>query len=344
MEGKDVDWFAAIKSPSGFGRTDGKSFVYFDSAQTGFEWSRFLINSTDSAIGATIKQLYERNKDVFSIAYNDDSPDGRADGYRAHSKGVAVFDHEVGFWMIHSVPNFPPSKEYDFPKTGSMYAQSFLCLSLSVNFLEEIGQYMRFAHVSPFLNNLPEFHKIIAPSLVDVAAKRTLPSSATVFKTIRELKTLNGTIAKGFSKHKRFGADLWYNLIAPTLKTPMSVETWRKGNGKDIGSKCSKNKARQNVYDVEVVKLLGKSFSYRRDHSKWGVSMNVNVPAVCIGDINRQESQFKRGGGAVCIEDIKLWKTFHGSIGKYANCRIKPRTPRTFENDATKRPKQPDNL
>ncbi|RCN28119.1 deoxyribonuclease-2 domain protein [Ancylostoma caninum] len=231
---------------------------------------------------------------------------------------------------------------YDFPKSGSLNAQSFLCLSLSVNFLDEIGQYMRFAHVAPFLSNLPEFHKIIAPSLVDVVAKRSLPNSATVFKTIRELETLNGTKAKGFSKNKKFGQDLWYNFIAPTLKTSMSVETWRKGSGKDIGSQCSKNKMRQNVYDVEVVKLLEKSFSYSKDHSKWGVSVNANVPAVCIGDINRQESQFKRGGGAVCIEDMKLWKAFHA------------RTPRTFEKDSTKgpkqktkptkRPKQPDNL
>ncbi|RCN39373.1 hypothetical protein ANCCAN_14710, partial [Ancylostoma caninum] len=112
MEGKDVDWFAALKTPSGLDRTNGRSFVYFDSTQTGFEWSPKLINSPDSAIGATIKQLYESNKDVFTIAYNDDSPDGRADGNHAHSKGVAVFNNDVGFWMIHSVPNFPPSSKY----------------------------------------------------------------------------------------------------------------------------------------------------------------------------------------------------------------------------------------
>ncbi|KIH42945.1 deoxyribonuclease II, partial [Ancylostoma duodenale] len=110
MEGKDVDWFAAVKTPSGLDDTKGKSFAYFDSAQTGFKWSPKLINSTDSAIGATINQLYNIKKDTtFTIAYNDDSPDDKVNGYRAHSKGVAVFNKEVGFWMIHSVPNFPPS-------------------------------------------------------------------------------------------------------------------------------------------------------------------------------------------------------------------------------------------
>lgn len=57
------------------------------------------------------------------------------------------------------------SENYDFPESGSIFAQSFLCLSLSVNALEDVGQYMRFAQVAPFLSNLPPFHKVM---LVDV--------------------------------------------------------------------------------------------------------------------------------------------------------------------------------
>ncbi|KAL6728023.1 hypothetical protein Aduo_009836 [Ancylostoma duodenale] len=301
MEGKDVDWFAAVKTPSGLDDTKGKSFAYFDSAQTDkgsfipicesgllhfpceFKWSPKLINSTDSAIGATINQLYKINKDTtFTIAYNDDSPDDKVNGYRAHSKEVAVFNKEVGFWMIHSVPNFPPSTKYGFPDSGSVYAQSFLCLSLSVNSLEDVGQYMRFAQVTPFFSNLPEFHEIIAPSLVDVVGKKSLPRSATVFTTIRELKTLGGRSERILEAQK-----IW---------------------------------SRPLVYDVEEVNLLGEPFPSSKDHSKWGVSMNVDKPAVCIGDVNRQVSQFNRGGGAVCIEDKKLWQAFHGSVAKYEKC------------------------
>ncbi|KHJ89008.1 hypothetical protein OESDEN_11184 [Oesophagostomum dentatum] len=62
-------------------------------------------------------------------------------------------------------------------------------------------------------------------------------------------------------------------------------------------------------------------YSSSKDHSKWGVSLDGNVPAVCIGDVNRQESQFKRGGGAVCIEDKNMWKTFYNSIGSYVDCK-----------------------
>ncbi|CAJ0600398.1 unnamed protein product [Cylicocyclus nassatus] len=170
MEGKDVDWFAAIKLPSDVDTAEGQIFVYFDPLVGGWTRSKLLISSNKSAIGATLSQLYSIDKKkTFAIAYNDDSPDGPVVSGLAHSKGVAVFDNFVGFWMVHSVPNFPPSRgRYSYPASGAVYGQSFLCMSISSNSLEDVGQYMRYAHVNPYLTNLPEYYKILAPSLVDV--------------------------------------------------------------------------------------------------------------------------------------------------------------------------------
>ncbi|KAL6728580.1 hypothetical protein Aduo_010342 [Ancylostoma duodenale] len=320
MQGEDVDWFAAIKLPPGADERKGRSFVFFDSTQYGWKRSLQPVDSKKSAIGATISQIYEVDKKkTFTIAYNDDSPVKTVDSGRGHSKGVAAFDSDVGFWMVHSVPNFPPIKKYDYPESGTRFAQSFLCLSLSTNALEDVGQYMRFAHVTPFLSNLPASFEVVAPPLVDVVKKRPLSKSSTDFTTIRTIVTLGGKKAKGFAKSKRFGADLWYKFIAPNLKTSMAVETWRSGSGKDVGTTCG---GKQNVYDVSIVSVLNATFPSSKDHSKWGVSMKQMVPAVCIGDLNRQVSQYKRGGGAVCIEDPKLWKTFFKSIGEYENCPV----------------------
>ncbi|EPB76495.1 deoxyribonuclease-2 domain protein [Ancylostoma ceylanicum] len=211
------------------------------------------------------------------------------------------------------------SEKYDYPKSGTRFAQSFLCLSLSTNALEDVGQYMRFAQVTPFLSNLPASFKVLAPSLVDVVNKKSPSKSASDFTTIRTIVTLNGKKAKGFAKGKKFGADLWYKFIAPNLKTSMAVETWRGGNAEDVGTTCGN---KQNVYDVSSVTVLNTTFANSMDHSKWGVSMEQKIPAVCIGDVNRQVSQYKRGGGAVCIEDLKLWRTFYKSVGEYENCPI----------------------
>ncbi|KAJ1347908.1 deoxyribonuclease II [Parelaphostrongylus tenuis] len=58
------------------------------------------------------------------------------------------------------------------------------------------------------------------------------------------------------------------------------------------------------------VQLPSASFRNSLDHSKWGVSMDESMPFVCIGDVNRQISQFKRGGGAACIRNKIFGKHF----------------------------------
>ncbi|KIH57045.1 deoxyribonuclease II [Ancylostoma duodenale] len=286
MDGEDVDWFAALKYPANVDERRGRSFVYFDSSQKGWKLSPQPINSTESAIGATVNQIYGMDKTrMFGIAYNDDVPGTHVNGDRGHSKGVALFDESVGFWMLHSVPNYPP------PGT--------------------------------------------APVLEDVVSKKSLKRSDAVYTTIRGIETLGGRKVKGFSKHKKFQLDLWHDFIALNLHTDMAVETWRNGAAKDVGSQCGGG---ANVYDVNNIALLGRSFSSSKDHSKWGVSMSEKVPAVCIGDVNRQESQFKRGGGAVCIEDRTLWKTFRESVTDFDGCDVSSKTddkkaPKSIKED-----------
>ncbi|KAK6028479.1 deoxyribonuclease II [Ostertagia ostertagi] len=320
MNGKDVDWFVAVKLPANVDERKGRSFVYYDSSQSGWVMSKQPINSTDSAIGATLKQLYTSNdKTTFKIAYNDDCPGKQVDSGRGHSKGVAVFTIDSGFWLVHSVPNFPPPDKYDYPETGSKYAQSFICLSLDANYLEDISQYMRYSQVTPYITNLPKNFEIIAPYLVDVVNRKSLGRSDTRFTTSHDFETRGHKRIKAFAKHKKFGKDLWHDFIAPYLRTPMAVETWRNGAAKDVGTQCDDG---ENVYDVTSVKVLDKEYASSKDHSKWGVSMSESVPAVCIGDVNRQESQFKRGGGAVCIEDVTLWRTFRGSVNSFSDCGV----------------------
>uniref|UniRef100_A0A0R3PD91 Deoxyribonuclease-2-alpha n=1 Tax=Angiostrongylus costaricensis TaxID=334426 RepID=A0A0R3PD91_ANGCS len=367
--------FVAIKLPSFVDKWRGRGFAYFDSSQTDWVLSPVPINSTSSAIGATLRELYLKNEKVLKIAHNDDWPDThKANGGRGHSKGVAVANLEGGFWLIHSVPNFPPigisysyflfqllkiyslnrhhvipssaiistissilsfigykfmityefqrrkkvlTAKYGYPESGTKFAQSLLCISFDVDALPAISQYMRYAQVTPFIAKLPQ-----APYFEDVIRKKSLTRSDTIFTYSHTIQTQNEcnslfeaqeiqqrflffySAAFPFSEreHKCYFVDLWHDLIAPSLRTPLGVETWRNGAAQDVGTQCGDGAnvgfsrvseflnilSSHAVYDVTEVQLPSAKFSSSSDHSKWGVSMRESSPVVCIGDVNRQ--------------------------------------------------------
>ncbi|EYC44063.1 hypothetical protein Y032_0473g2102 [Ancylostoma ceylanicum] len=62
LEGEDVDWFVALKRPEAVDNSKGTSFVYFDSTKSGWVESEKRITSDASAIGATVSQLYSKDK------------------------------------------------------------------------------------------------------------------------------------------------------------------------------------------------------------------------------------------------------------------------------------------
>ncbi|KAK6052520.1 deoxyribonuclease II [Cooperia oncophora] len=216
----------------------------------------------------TLKPFYKRNKKQFMFAYNDDSPIGKAKSYRGHSKGVVVFDDETGFWMIHSVPNFPPLGSYSYPESGMKFGQIFLCLSLSTEFLEDIGDHLRYVQATPFFSNLPRKFSKRFPILVSIVKKQSLPKSAKQFARVGQLSTIQ---------------DLWLDLVAPELDTSLDVESWLNGAADDLDSTCTR---RTSIYDVSAVNLPDVSFDSSRDHSKWAVAdKGGRKSIVCVGDL-----------------------------------------------------------
>ncbi|XP_011304336.1 deoxyribonuclease-2-alpha isoform X2 [Fopius arisanus] len=41
---------------------------------------------------------------------------------------------------------------------------------------------------------------------------------------------------------------------------------------------------------------------------------------VCVGDINRADTQFNRGGGTVCLNSPNLWKNYRDSVNEIEPC------------------------
>lgn len=75
------------------------------------------------------------------ILYNDEPPNRKSNSIKGHNKGVVLANTEGGFWLVHSVPHFPPiGADYTYPRSGTVYGQSFLCISLDLPNLDKVGE------------------------------------------------------------------------------------------------------------------------------------------------------------------------------------------------------------
>ena len=136
------------------------------------------------------------------------------------------------------------------------------------------------------------------------------------------MTSVGGMKFKSFSKSPNDHVDLYAKIVAPNLKTNLYVETWRKNPGNPLESFCTKPSV-ENVNEIDLKfsnsKLNGK-FGYKDDHSKWALSKSVALPYICIGDINRMESQYKRGGGTTCFQTPQVWKYWDQWVGAVESC------------------------
>ncbi|TKR69261.1 hypothetical protein L596_021442 [Steinernema carpocapsae] len=332
----DVDWWFAYKMPKVkngniAGIKDGHAFYYLDSNKPTFAASSNDLSSKSQAIAFTLQQYYDQKDDpsVFHAMYNDEEvPDEMpereflsnltgielaSDEY-GHTKGVTFFNQKDGVWYIHSVPKFPHAETYEYPASGRTYAQSMLCLSLKYDQLSKIGTQMYFNHPDIYSSQLPINMAHDNPDLAKVLGGKHKTGSPT--SSVVDLVTKGGVKFRSFAKTGEFGKDLYDSLVAPDLKTPLKVETWRRGS--PVPLDCS---ASYLVLDALEMKVGSTpEFKYTHDHSKMAVSSSGSHPYTCIGDINRMHSQFKRGGGTVCLKDYNVWNAYKVLVEQTNSC------------------------
>ncbi len=170
--GKPVDWWfiyklsAESKTPDGK-PIDGSQYVYFDSEMAKNNDAKLVlspngIDQTKGALFNTFSQLFsastKQNKNLGWYTYNDEdhqtkSKKGELKGSgpsdRGHCKGALAFDlvNNTAFWLIHSVPLFPLTNQYEYPATGHKMAQTMLCIQLAdADTAKNIAQLMYDAH------------------------------------------------------------------------------------------------------------------------------------------------------------------------------------------------------
>ena len=321
--GQNVDWvilykLPMMKSPDPDDAIDeGISYAFLtsNSVQSGWKLSDASIDSPHSIPAKILDPLY-KSKNYAYIFYNDEHPDGHVSFTGGHTKGVVGFEKDEGFWMIHSVPKYPPEAGYGYPKTGHRYGQTFLCISFKTEqTADDIGQLLFFNNPSVYMKNIPKWAEKYSNF---VKASEGGHVTDPPFYVITNMRSSSNVLFTAFAKYTEFGKDLYADLVAPALKINLLVETWPNGPGK-MNSSCDKPFHVMNIDGLDFKGVIDKkgremNFTTKHDHAKWAVgthaSDNHMRNMVCIGDINRMLSQEKRGGGTVCFQNRAVWKAF----------------------------------
>lgn len=324
-DGKTVDWFAFYKLPDRTSRAStgmGLDYLYLDSTMRTWSKSHHLINSSRSSLGRTLEQLYEAynsKNDTAYLIYNDAVPAPvNYSGNYGHTKGLLVWNRLQGFWLIHSVPKFPPvpEKGYEYPTSGRRYAQSGLCITFKYSQFETIdSQLLVFQPniYSCFIPNIFLWELIHMPQMCAKSSASKIPS-----RRLTVLQSAQGLNFLHFAKSTFYTDDIFAAWIAQQLKVHLLVESWQRKNH-ELPSNCS---LPYHVYNIKAIQEPHQSyFSSHHDHSKWCISTKDSQSRwTCIGDLNRSPHQALRSGGFICTKNRYIYQSFNGLVSHYAIC------------------------
>ena len=315
----NVDWFTAFKVPkikdSEPNHANGLGFFYTDPSTTLSEAPSNLGATTGNPLYYSLQPVYQKDDDNIGYMMVSDQPPHResnpSDTY-AHKKGVLIYDKDNGIFIEHSVPRYPNDPKntstYSYPDTGTTYGQSFLCTTLTHDDIDKWAKGMLIERGYVYTHNTPSFAKTVSSSIPKIINADWNEDDMTLESSISTQKA--DFIL--FSKHRKWGKDLYHDLIAPYFKKDVYAETWSRGTG-TFTSNCSGS---YSAYNVLSVNFLDVEWERTKDHSKWCVVGDY----VCIGGINRQQKQTERGGGTWCRKDSTFANKMKKIITEYQSC------------------------
>ncbi|KAM9849219.1 deoxyribonuclease-2-beta isoform 2-T2 [Aulostomus maculatus] len=295
--------------------------MYLDPSVESWQLSKFMINTSQGAIGNTLNQLYQgqaykSNSSVYAF-YNDAPPVLDYIKEYGHTKGVLFFDHSQGFWLSHSIPHFPsfPEVGYVYPSSGKVNGQTALCVSYHYE------QFLRIVHQMVYI--FPRFYNCSVPSaflaklpLLAQLCEGSKPPAADDKKE-EQIFSIQREMFISFVKSEHFVDDIYAGWVAQALDADLLVESWQK-QSHALPSNCSLPKYVMNVMRIHLPGSV--PFKSYYDHSKWCVSRAYKDQITCLGDLNRVRAQMWRGGGLVCSFNPVIYKAFREVVDWYIGC------------------------
>jgi deoxyribonuclease-2 len=328
-DGKPVDWWFMYKvagdsTTSTGGKApvlDGKKvtgieYLYYD-AETRGELALSPSTVQAGALQRTLNQLYgPASKTLGWWFYNDENPiNGDVVSARGHTKGVIAFDlaSNSGLWLVQSTPKFPPKGKYGFPRTGQRNAQTLLCITLrDATVAQSIAKQM-YAAQQPNVYLASGIPAQLGDEPNDPRVKLIrdqVASGNTPLHVVIPFTSKAGVKFMSMAKNRTWNLDFYNDLVGPTLKENLDVETWEH----DPVPPPEDSDKTHTVLDMKSVdlKALGVDLQWSEedDHAKLAISAASEAQHyVCVGDLNFTIAQRKRGGGTVAFQCEPLWKS-----------------------------------
>ncbi|XP_070688732.1 deoxyribonuclease-2-beta isoform X2 [Pempheris klunzingeri] len=321
--GEPVDWFIIYKLPRSMnGKVgSGVEYMYLDSSVGSWQMSKFMVNTSQGAIGNTLNQLYMgeayKSKGSVYALYNDGPPIlDYIQGY-GHTKGALLFDRSQGFWLSHSVPHFPsfPERGYHYPSSGKVNGQTALCVTYQYEQFLRIAKQLVYIYPRFYNCSVPNAFLADVPQLAQLC-EGTKPPLATD-KKVEHLFSILGEKFVSFVKSEHFVDDIYTGWVAQVLDADLLVESWQRQEH-ELPSNCSLPRHTMNIKKIQLPGPV--LFQSRHDHSKWCVSRAYEDQVTCLGDLNRERAQLWRGGGLICSYNPLIYKAFRQVVHWYIGC------------------------
>lgn len=335
--GKPVDWWFVYKLPKGIGparHTTGDEFLYCDSVwNSELHLSKNKLNDTKNAVTQTLKQIFSSDAHTGYVLWNDEIPPTRSqpkpanNNSKGHSKGVLAFNQNTnsGLYLLHSTPRFPAEGEIELPDDERDYGQTFLCVTLNYSTTVQIAEIVRLHHEAQVYasQNLPSDAQ--SPLVKLARHDHEPPNSKHPLFVEFKFRSKERNEFRLFAKNKKWsepthndghGKDFWNHLVGPALRDNIDVETWRRGEVfANIDPDTSNVTMDVLGLNLASIGYHGYQWPFTKDHAKWGSTEHrppgflLRHPGfVIIADINRDQSQAKRGGGGLAFQHDGIWQ------------------------------------
>jgi deoxyribonuclease-2 len=326
-EGSPVDWYVVYKLPRVYLSNrplvyDGVAYLYLDSNNNTFRLSPNSINSTQGAVYRTLQQVYNppTSGDFGYAFYSDQWPNGSWSSSYGHTKGAFGFDMSTGFWLLVNTPKFPNywNLGFSYPSSGCKYGQQMMCISTALDNFDTLGSYFQYTNpwwMPDSVNVSSSVFSETLPALVDAVAGTVV--SQPPWSTQFSVQSLAGVEFTLFGKYKAAGFDMVAAQVAPGVRSDVMSETWQNGAG-NLLPNCTGEFWTWMVTKLDFVQA-DLYFYNDQDHSKWASSNGGSY--MCIGDMNREESQETRSGGYVCWDNEAVNTQYNDAIQLYDSCK-----------------------